>query len=279
MKANVPGVLRKSDYYFSSPSATAQRLYYYPVSAGHFFCDNRYHIKRDDYNSILVAYIINGSFTYISNGNHYTANAGETVILDCHGPHEYYATGDLEYVWLHFNGLNSTDMYEELKNAYGNIITSADPDRTQDLLFRIFNSISTDDKPSEFTLSMLIYEIYYQLLKPIKPGKSDYEESIQEAKKYIHQNIGTGLTVKSIAEHIHMSQSHFSSIFKKQTGLSPYDYVLVTRLNHAKNYLQRSDMNIAQIAEKVGFNSESNFIYFFTKNTGISPSKFRKIIV
>ena len=76
-----------------------------------------------------------------------------------------------------------------------------------------------------------------------------------------------------------MSPSHFSNIFKKQTGLSPYDYVLITRLNHAKNYLQKSDMNISEIAEKVGFNSESNFIYFFTKNTGISPSKFRKIVV
>lgn len=126
---------------------------------------------------------------------------------------------------------------------------------------------------------MLIYEIYDQLLKPIKHGKADYEESIQDAKRYIHQNVGTGLSVKSIAEYIHMSPSHFSSIFKKQTGLSPYDYVLVTRLNHAKNYLQKSDMNISEIAERVGFNSESNFIYFFTKNTGISPSKFRKIIV
>lgn len=68
MKANVPGVLKKSEYYFSSPSSTAQKLYYYPVSAGHFYCDNRYHLKRDDYNSILIAHIINGSFTFVSDG-------------------------------------------------------------------------------------------------------------------------------------------------------------------------------------------------------------------
>lgn len=279
MKANVPGVLKKSEYYFSSPSSTAQKLYYYPVSAGHFYCDNRYHLKRDDYNSILIAHIINGSFTFVADGIQYTAKAGETVILDCHKPHEYYTLDTLEYVWLHFNGLNVTDMYDEVVKADGSIISCSDPYRTRDLLFRIYNSISTDDKPSEFSLSMLIYELFGQLLNPIKPGKTNYEISIHEAKKYIHENVGSEITVKSIAEYIHMSPSHFSNIFKKQTGLSPYDYVLITRLNHAKNYLQKSDMNISEIAEKVGFNSESNFIYFFTKNTGISPSKFRKIVV
>lgn len=155
MKANVPGVLKKSDYYFSSPSATAQRLYYYPVSAGHFYCDNRYHLKRDDYNSILVAYIIKGSFTYIINGSHFTAEAGETVILNCHGAHEYYAVGDLEYVWLHFNGLNAVDMYEEIVKSYGNIITCADPDRTRDLLL---------ESSIQFRLTISLRNLHFQCL-------------------------------------------------------------------------------------------------------------------
>ncbi len=70
---------------------------------------------------------------------------------------------------------------------------------------------------------------------------------------------------------------YFPVVFKQQTGFSPYDYVLLARLTHAKNYLQKTDLPIAQIAEETGFNSESNFIYFFTKNAGVSPSKFRKL--
>lgn len=74
-----------------------------------------------------------------------------------------------------------------------------------------------------------------------------------------------------------MSSSHFSRVFKQQTGFSPYDYVLLSRLNRAKYLLLETDMPISAIAYDIGFNSESNFIYFFTENEGISPGKFRKL--
>lgn len=74
-----------------------------------------------------------------------------------------------------------------------------------------------------------------------------------------------------------MSPSHFSRIFKQQTGFSPYDYVLVSRLNRAKEYLQKTNMTVSEIAYEVGFNSDTNFIFFFKSNTGISPAKFRKL--
>jgi AraC family transcriptional regulator len=74
-----------------------------------------------------------------------------------------------------------------------------------------------------------------------------------------------------------MSPSHFSRVFKQQTGFSPYDYVLVSRLNRAKEYLQKTSMTVSEIAYEVGFNSDTNFIFFFKSNTGLSPAKFRKL--
>ncbi len=53
--------------------------------------------------------------------------------------------------------------------------------------------------------------------------------------------------------------------------------VLISRLNKAKELLRQTDMNISQIAAAVGFNSDSNFIHFFSQNTGISPKSFRKL--
>ena len=89
MKSTELGVLKKSEVYFSSPSQTAKKLYYYPISAGHFFCIKGYHLIRDNYNSLLITHIIDGTFTYIKDGKHITARAGDTVILDCYKPHEY----------------------------------------------------------------------------------------------------------------------------------------------------------------------------------------------
>lgn len=53
--------------------------------------------------------------------------------------------------------------------------------------------------------------------------------------------------------------------------------MLISRLNKAKELLRQTDMNISQIAAAVGFNSDSNFIHFFSQNTGISPKSFRKL--
>lgn len=279
MKSSETGVLKKSDLYFSSPSSTARALYFYPISAGHFFCEKGYRLVRKDYKSLLITHIIRGTFTFVQNGRHLTAKQGETVILNCFQPHEYYTMDSFESIWIHVNGQNCLPFYNEIVKTEGNIIKCSDPDHVERLLFRILEGMASDNKPSEITWSLDIYKILAELLNPLHirvKNKISYEDSIQDAKKYISDHLNEPLRVQEIAKVIHMSQSHFSRVFKQQTGFSPYDFVLISRLNRAKDYLQKSDLSIAQIAFEIGFNSESNFIYFFTKNTGVSPSKFRK---
>lgn len=280
MKSTELGVLKKSEVYFSSPSQTAKKLYYYPISAGHFFCIKGYHLIRDNYNSLLITHIIDGTFTYIKDGKHITARAGDTVILDCYKPHEYYTNDSFESIWIHISGANSFELFEEIEKTDGNLIKCRDINHVKKLLFRIYDSISGVNPPSELNISLDIYKIFAELLNPqsIKSkGDSNYEDSIQDVKNYIAENLNEELTVQRLANESHMSTSHFSRVFKQQTGFSPYDYVLITRLNKAKYLLQKTEMSVSSIAYETGFNSESNFICFFTDNEGISPGKFRKL--
>lgn len=280
MKSTELGVLKKSEVYFSSPSQTAKKLYYYPISAGHFFCIKGYHLIRDNYNSLLITHIIDGTFTYIKDGKHITARAGDTVILDCYKPHEYYTNDSFESIWIHISGANSFELFEEVEKTDGNLVKCRDINHVKKLLFRIYDSISGVNPPSELNISLDIYKIFAELLNPqsIKSkGESNYEDSIQDVKNYIAENLNEKLTVQRLADESHMSTSHFSRVFKQQTGFSPYDYVLITRLNKAKYLLQKTEMSVSSIAYETGFNSESNFICFFTDNEGISPGKFRKL--
>lgn len=280
MKSTELGVLKKSEVYFSSPSQTAKKLYYYQISAGHFFCIKGYHLIRDNYNSLLITHIIDGTFTYIKDGKHITARAGDTVILDCYKPHEYYTNDSFESIWIHISGANSFELFEEIEKTDGNLIKCRDINHVKKLLFRIYDSISGVNPPSELNISLDIYKIFAELLNPqsIKSkGDSNYEDSIQDVKNYIAENLNEKLTVQRLANESHMSTSHFSRVFKQQTGFSPYDYVLITRLNKAKYLLQKTEMSVSSIAYETGFNSESNFICFFTDNEGISPGKFRKL--
>lgn len=280
MKSSETGVLKKSDLYFSTPSATAKKLYYYPVSTGHFFCVKGYHLIRKNYDSLLVTHILSGSFTYVLDGRHHTAHKGDTVFLDCFLPHEYYTNDAFESIWLHFSGANCRELYEEVVKNSGNLIKCSDSDHVKKLLFRIFNGIGSKEPASERYYSLDIYKLLIELFTPLhisSKNKMSYEEQIQEVKKYIADHLHEEISVQKLAGFMHMSASHFSRIFKQQTGFTPYDYVLVSRLNKAKEYLQKTKLTVSEIAYEIGFNSESNFIYFFTSHNGISPSKFRKL--
>lgn len=281
MKCNEKGVLKKSEVYFSSPSQTAKKIYFYPISAGHFFCVKDYHLVRKNYNSLLITHILDGTFTYIKDGKHTTAHKGDTVILDCYKPHEYYTNDSFESIWVHISGANSYELFEEIERSDGNLIKCKDIQHVEKLLFRIFNGIKSDNPPTELNLSLDIYKLFAELLNPQSAkskGENSYEDCVQIVKEYISENLNENLTVGKLAEIVNMSSSHFSRIFKRQTGFSPYDYILISRLNRAKYLLQVSDMTVASIAYETGFNSESNFIFFFTENAGISPGKFRKLI-
>lgn len=280
MKSSERGVLKKSEVYFASPSQTAKKLYYYPISAGHFFCVKGYHLIRKNYNSLLITHIINGTFTFVKEDKHITARAGDTVILDCYQPHEYYTNDSFESIWIHISGANSFELFQEVEKSEGNLVKCRDIQHVKKLLFRIFESISGVNPPSELNMSLDIYKLFAELLNPqsIKSkGEANYEDNIQEIKNYITENLNERLTVQKLADKTLMSISHFSRVFKQQTGFSPYEYVLITRLNKAKYLLQKTEMSVAAIAYETGFNSESNFICFFTENEGVSPGKFRKL--
>ena len=280
MKCNETGVLRKSEVYFSSPSQTAKKIYFYPISAGHFFCVEGYHLVRKNYNSLLITHILDGSFTYIKDGKHITAHKGDTVILDCYKPHEYYTNDSFESIWIHIAGANSFELFEEIERSEGNLIKCKDVQHLRKLLFRVFDGMKGDYPTTELSVSLDIYKIFTELLNPQSTkskGESNYEDSIQTVKEYIAENLNENLTVGALAEIVNISSSHFSRVFKQQTGFSPYDYILISRLNRAKYLLQVTDMTVSAIAYEIGFNSESNFIYFFTENEGISPGKFRKL--
>lgn len=280
MKCNETGVLKKSEVYFSTPSQIAKKIYFYPISAGHFFCVKGYHLVRKNYNSLLITHILDGSFTYIKDGKHITAHKGDTIIIDCYKPHEYFTNDSFESVWVHIAGANSYEIFKEIESTYGNLVKCKDAQHLEKRLFRIFNNMKSGTAANELNYSLDIYKLFIELLNSQelrKKGETDYEDSISIVKRYIADNLNENLTVAKLADIVNMSSSHFSRMFKRQTGFSPYDYILISRLNRAKYLLQVTDMTVSAIAYEIGFNSESNFIYFFTENEGISPGKFRKL--
>ena len=102
MKQIDTGILPDSQIQFFSNSVLAKKLYYNILCKGHFFCDGNYHLSRDNYDSILLVLVRDGTFTFRDvKGELITAQKNSMVILDCYEPHEYYTEAYAEFLWMH----------------------------------------------------------------------------------------------------------------------------------------------------------------------------------
>src|SRR5258708_33466078 len=73
-----------------------------------------------------------------------------------------------------------------------------------------------------------------------------------------------------------MSQSHFSKLFKRSTGLAPHQFVLQERINRSKELLRQGNRKIVEIALGVGFENQAHFTTVFGNFVGMTPRQFQR---
>ena len=106
--------------------------------------------------------------------------------------------------------------------------------------------------------------------------KSMAQNLVEQAKDYIHGNYSnSNLSVETVCEQLHISQSYFSNIFKQDTGRSFVQYLTDIRMETATALLRETDDKTYVIAERVGYEEANYFSYVFKKRYGMSPSQYR----
>ncbi|GIP34168.1 helix-turn-helix domain-containing protein [Paenibacillus sp. J2TS4] len=95
-------------------------------------------------------------------------------------------------------------------------------------------------------------------------------------EKYIREHYDKDISLQDVAATVHMSESYFSRVFKKYSGVSFIEYVTQLRLEKAKQLLQRPDAKIYEVALAVGYQDSRYFSQLFRKWTGETPTEFRR---
>jgi AraC family transcriptional regulator len=98
-------------------------------------------------------------------------------------------------------------------------------------------------------------------------------EKLMRAIEYIQDQLDTDLTVSGIAQAVYMSPYHFTRLFKKSTGQSPYQYVVDARVRKAKELLTTGKFTIGEAAYHVGFVDQSHLTRHFKRLFGLTPKK------
>ena len=100
---------------------------------------------------------------------------------------------------------------------------------------------------------------------------------ISHARAYLSEHyMNPNLMLQDVAGEVHLSQSHFSTVFAQETGLTFTQYLTALRIGKAKELLEATEMRSSQIAQEVGYNDSHYFSYLFKKTTGVTPSDYRR---
>ena len=109
---------------------------------------------------------------------------------------------------------------------------------------------------------------------PVKPPK--FSPFAAKAISYINRNLSDKPGGKVIARALNVSESYLRLVFRREVGMSMSSYISMQCLNIARHFLRNSDKSISEIADVCGYRSIYAFSAFFKKNTGKSPSRFRR---
>lgn len=100
---------------------------------------------------------------------------------------------------------------------------------------------------------------------------------VESARQYIEANYNQkGLTIQEVAKKNHVSPNYLSYLFKKNTGLNLWEYVIKLRMEESKSLILSTDLRRYEIAERVGYESPEHFSKIFKKYFGLSPSDLKK---
>ena len=266
-----------SDYYIYTPSAQAQGLFLYPLIVGHFQYLPGYRLHRASLDSFLMMHVTRGRCQVEWSGRQFRAREGQVVMLDCYAPHAYWTEEGWEAEWLHFDGPCARGYFDAVTGGDSPVVTLKNSYRFEKNLRQIYTQFRDAAPVREALLNNHIVNLLTELLvgrEVASPGARSVG-IIEDSVAYINDHLAQELSLAGLAAQAALSPFYFSRLFKKETGFSPHQYILATRISSAKFLLQSTGDSVKTICFTVGFTSESNFCTAFKKETGLTPSEYR----
>ena len=111
----------------------------------------------------------------------------------------------------------------------------------------------------------------------VRPGGSRHTPSAEQARAYIDRHyMDPELSLSSVANAVSVSPNHLSTLFKSKIGVGFSEYLTEVRIRQAKRLLITSDLRVSEVGERVGYQNMEYFSMLFKKNTGQTPSQYRR---
>ena len=256
----------------------------YVQELGDFYCGPEYYTTRENLPSYLIKLCVSGEGTLDYDGQSYVIRPGNLFWIDCNKP-QYYCTspavGHWRILWVHFYGAPCEAYYKLfLSQNDGRAVVHPSSDMairsTLDTLLKLYleggNTLQDDVQASAMLTQLMSHCIHAAGMH----SANRLPNYVIDARSYINMHYAERITLDDLSRSISINKFYLQKLFKRCIGLSPNEYLIHTRLTHAKQLLRTSTTPINQIAMDVGINNIGHFITLFKRYEGITPSAYRR---
>lgn len=146
-----------------------------------------------------------------------------------------------------------------------------------EIMGNVKNPYEKISKMDESSLTSWIVEMAMTISEQLKTTRnSTSRRMVTEAKKIVRNKyMESEISLDTVCSELGVSNSYFSSVFKKETGKAFISYLTDYRMDIAEDLILNTNEKSYTIAEKVGYQDANYFSYVFKKRFGASPSKYR----
>ena len=230
----------------------------------------------------IIHYILKGRGIYRIGNETFQLHEKEGFLIEPEVQTFYQADRDdpWYYFWVGFDGKLAPVLLKELGLGNGRLtFYCGKPEELE----QIFSSILKNQQYSgvnDLILESQLYRFFAVLMQncalslPVKGQKGNIH--VQGAIQYIRNNYYNRINVEDIAAYVGVNRSYLFTLFKKEIGMSPSEYLINFRLTRAAEMLRLTDYSVESIAYSCGYQDPLVFSKAFKRKYHMTPLRARK---
>ncbi len=233
----------------------------------------------------LVHVVLRGKGIYRVQGREYEIGENQAFVIFPGVESVYQADREdpWTYCWVGMHGYSVEELFSNLRITPGNPVIDLEDTKeleesVEELLKR--NQLGRGSEMIRLGQTMRFLGLLETLQKKDQASDEDRQDParvyVEYAMELIRNSFRENIRIGGIADQIGINRSYLARSFKKDTGMTPQEYLINYRLERAAQYLVNRDDSVSSVALYVGYSDQMAFSKAFKKKYGISPHKYRK---
>lgn len=232
-----------------------------------------YRIERGrEENLTVLEYVLEGEGELIIDGEHLKVRTGDTYVLRAGRKCIYKAdrSNPWKKLWINYDSAYLNALLDAM-GVFGGVYSGVVTRHLFEELYAISEARDTAPRIS-LSIANLIHKIIYAIAS--REGIAHCEGARIQAE--LESSVYERVTVDELSKRLNMSKSNFIRVFKRYSGVTPYEYLIGLKISAAKLLLCNTSVTVKELADRLCISDEHYFSTLFLTRVGLRPTEYRR---